>query len=220
MCIYCIFLFVFLDDNRHFEGGANWEILAPRGNRFFLRNNIGPSWLSHTTTINLTLDCLEQIVDFKSKNPKKLWITAKPCPMLIKSSLSELFPVPEVVTNEPLTIISLYSSKSNEDGAKDFVLAAREICSRLRMHGFWGDFLNPFSGKPFFAQNRSTELYKIDERFRGLGLVVENQSECVVIKNDSDTAENELDLDLKGFRGTIFSNIFCDLKQIHELIGD
>lgn len=144
--------------------------------------------------------------------------------MLIRNNLSELFPVPEVITNEQLTIISLYSSKANEDGAKDFVLAAREVCSRLRMHGYWGDFMNPFSGKPFYAHSGNKELYKIDDRFRGVGLKVENQDECVVIscdgKDGGDDPKNELAVDSKGFRGTIFSNIFSDLKQIQSLIAD
>lgn len=175
--------------------------------------------MNSTTTINLSLDCLEQIVDFKSKNPKKLWISSKSCPILVKSTLVEIFPVPEVITNEPLTIISLYSNKPFEDGAKDFVLAAREICSRLRMNGYWGDFMNPFSGKPFFAHTSTKELFKLDERFRGVGLCVENKSDCIIISSDDNRDEAKKELHF-GFRGTIFSNIFSDLKLIHELIGD
>ena len=44
------------------------------------------------------------------------------------------------------------------------------MCTRLRLNGFWADFMNPFSGKPFYSYASGKNLYKIDDRFRGLGI--------------------------------------------------
>lgn len=144
-------------------------------------------------------------------------MSAKVCPLLLKKSLAELFPTPEVIGNESLTLITLKSHLETEQGAKNFVLAAREVCSRLRMNGFWADFMNPFSGRPFYSYVNGKILYKVDERFRGLGMRFENINDCVVI-----SADNALDqaLDAKGFNGTVFSNVFPDIIRIQGLIGE
>lgn len=121
---------------------------------------------------------------------------------------------------EPLTIISLKSSLDTETAARNFVLAAREICSRLRMNGYWADFMNCFSGKPFYSYSNG-KLFRVDDRFRGLGMKFDNVNGCVVIS--SLNTQSETTADNKGaeeFRGIIVSNIFSDLTQIQGLIGD
>lgn len=122
---------------------------------------------------------------------------------------------------EPLTIISLKSSLDTETAARNFVLAAREICSRLRMNGYWADFMNCFSGKPFYSYSNG-KLFRVDDRFRGLGMKFDNVNGCVVISS-LNTQSTETTADNKGaeeFRGIIVSNIFSDLTQIQGLIGD
>lgn len=44
------------------ECGPNWEILAPRGNRFYFPNAVGPAWQGANTTILLEAP-LEALVD-------------------------------------------------------------------------------------------------------------------------------------------------------------
>lgn len=46
------------------EGGPNWELFAPRGNRFFLPGSLGPAWQGATTTAATETD-LEKMIDFK-----------------------------------------------------------------------------------------------------------------------------------------------------------
>lgn len=62
------FFFIILDDTDFLGGecGPNWELLAPRGNRFYFPNAVGPAWQSASTTINLEAP-LESIVDFDGK---------------------------------------------------------------------------------------------------------------------------------------------------------
>lgn len=66
----------------------------------------------------------------------------------MKKNLHELFPAPEVITeNHNLTLISLshqMSQLDDESVVKNFVLASKEICNTLRNHGYFADFVNPF----------------------------------------------------------------------------
>lgn len=88
-------------------------------------------------------------------------------------------------------------------------MAAREICSRLRLTGYWSDFMNPFSGKPFHSY-AGKSLYKLDQRFRGIGMKFENFNNCTVIGADQDLS----------FSGNIFTNAPVHMDVIKSLIKD
>lgn len=90
-----------------------------------------------------------------------------------------------------------------------FILAAREICSRLRVTGYWSDFMNPFSGKPFHSY-AGKSLYTRDHRFRGIGMKLESYNNCTVIGSN---------LEL-GFSGNIFTNAPANIDVIESLIKD
>lgn len=163
---------------------------------------------------------LYDLLDFTGKDKKRLHISTKKCPILLRKNLHELFPAPEVIAeNEKLTLITLSQASltgDHEKSAIEFVHAAREICSRLRLHGFWSDFLNPFSGRPFHSYHQKS-LYKLnDTRFRGLCMKFEEipavgaDENCVLICEDKSVK----------FSGSIFSNIPSNLEMIKELIMD
>jgi len=203
------------------ENGLNWELFGPRNNRFFLASgSIGPAYMNSKSTLGSDGLDLEQLVDFSNKDNSKLHIATQKCPLLIRKNLHELFPAPEVITeSEKLTLITLSQavveqSKEHEKAAIHFVLAAREICSRLRLHGYWCDFLNPMSGRPFHSYHQKS-LYKLnDERFRGLCMKFEEikavgaNENCVLICEDKSTR----------FSGTVFTNIPPNLELIKDLI--
>ncbi|XP_023300750.1 uncharacterized protein LOC111682979 isoform X2 [Lucilia cuprina] len=196
------------------ECGPNWELLSPRGNRFYFPNAVGPAWQGASTTITLEVP-LESLVDFDGKNSEKkpmLKFSVNECPSLIKKSLHELFPAPEVVSSDKLALMTLRFNGDSEIGARKFVLAAREITARLRLHGYWADFMNPFSGKPFYSWSSGKNLYKIDKRFRGLNMKLNKHNECVVISSDAeDNAEN-------AFSGSIYSNAPSEFAQLKSLL--
>lgn len=84
------------------------------------------------------------------------------------------------------------------------------MCTRLRLNGFWADFMNPFSGKPFYSYASGKNLYKIDDRFRGLGIKYEDLNHCLIISPDNE----------ETFSGSIFTNAPSDLTQLQLLIDD
>ncbi|KAJ6634674.1 Cobalamin trafficking protein CblD, partial [Pseudolycoriella hygida] len=127
------------------DGGPNWEIFNPKGNRFYLPNALGPVWLCKNSIFSPLNVNLEDLIDFGSKDPGKFEIYSQVCPVLIRENVLQKFPDSE------LRVITLSYKKHTEaeEAAKKFVIAARNICKRLSHEGHWADFINPFSGKAF-----------------------------------------------------------------------
>jgi len=183
------------------EGGPNWEIFNPKGNRFYLPNALGPGWQNSKSTISLDVN-LQNLVDFWSKEPDKLQFSFDRCPILLRNNLKELFSVKKIIgKDKELTCITLSYMKHTdiENGAKNFVIAAQEICKRLNTQLYWADFMNPFSGKPFHVDHsrESPKLYTIDKRFRGLGVNYQEINKCLLISSNADGA----------FSGSIYTNV-------------
>lgn len=61
------------------------------------------------------------------------------------------------------------------------------------MVGYWADFINPFSGQPYWSPRKGANLYETDERFRCTGFKVEQKNNCRIIMSDNS---------LKNFIGT------------------
>lgn len=198
------------------ENGANWELFGAKNNRFFLgKGSLGPAYLNNNSTFSAVTE-LEELIDLENKDKTKLHIHFQKCPMLIRKNLQEIFPAPEVISetsNLSLIILSQSSvSLEHEKAAIKFIFAAREICQRLRLHGFWADFLNPFSGKAFFSYHQKS-LYKNDERFRGLCMKLEEikgfgaKETCLLISEDKSAK----------FSGSVFTNL-PSMEMYKELV--
>ncbi|XP_055677720.1 cobalamin trafficking protein CblD-like [Lutzomyia longipalpis] len=198
----------FQDDGGPLGGeGGSLALFSP--SRFYLPGSLGPAWLTQSTTISTNIT-LEDLVDFESKSSQKFHISCQKCPMLIRNTLKELFPtVPEATAPNDVALVTLTSPAETENNAKSFVLIAREICSRLRHSGHWADFINPFSGKPFYSFI-GADLYTIDERFRGFGMKIEDTNQCRVISAD----------DQITFSGNVFTNAPASLDIIRSLLDE
>lgn len=55
------------------EGGPNWELFAPRGNRFFLPGSLGPAWQGSSTTAACDGD-LDSLIDFEEEDVSSLGV--------------------------------------------------------------------------------------------------------------------------------------------------
>ncbi|XP_070496280.1 methylmalonic aciduria and homocystinuria type D homolog, mitochondrial [Chironomus tepperi] len=198
------------------ENGANWELFGAKNNRFFLgKGSVGPAYLNSLSTHTATTE-LDELIDLDNKDKTKLHLSFQKCPMLIRKNLQEMFPAPEVITETSSLSLIILSQPSNylehEKAAIKFIFAAREICQRLRLHGYWADFLNPFSGKAFFSYHQKS-LYKNDERFRGLCMKLEsikgfgNKDSCLLISEDKSPK----------FSGSVFTNL-PSIEMFKELV--
>jgi len=59
------------------------------------------------------------------------------------------------------------------------------MCTKLKMVGYWADFINPFSGQPHMNPRKSANLYETDQRFRCVGFKIEQKNNCRIIASDN-----------------------------------
>lgn len=95
--------------------------------------------------------------------------------------------------------------------AKYFVLAASDICAKLRRMGYWADFINPFSGQPHLNLQKNNTLYKTDERFRCLGFKILHRNNCKVILYDNNA---------KNFLGNLYTTAPASTEFLKEILYD
>lgn len=93
------------------------------------------------------------------------------------------------------------------------------------MHGYWADFMNPFSGKPFHSYASGKHLYKVDARFRGLGIRFEERDACLVIapaEADSRSGDHDGGLadETLPFSGNVFTTAPLSLTMLQALVVD
>ncbi|EDV95108.1 cobalamin trafficking protein CblD [Drosophila grimshawi] len=202
------------DDLNSWEGEPNWELTSKRHNRFYLPNATGPAWQGDTSTVCL-MEPLAHLVNFfrePNVDKSRLEFACCQCPMLIRDSIFELFPVRAIGQKDyAITLLTLSYEGEIEQGAAKFVLAAREISDRLLSLGYWSDFVNPFSGRPYYLPRDGSTLYKQDSRFRGVNMCLSIYNECVLI-----TAEEN---DNVCFSGTVFCTAPNDYGLLVELLA-
>lgn len=63
-------------------------------------------------------------------------------------------------------------------------MTANNICGKLKKAGYWADFINPFSGRPYLVPIPSNTLSKTDEKFRCLDFQIFDINDCKVISID------------------------------------
>lgn len=220
---------------------SNWELLTPRGFRFYLPGSIGPGWSDVTTTIQVKTQLVDlhsnkqilvdgpkeksgRLLSRSRKNNQRpeLRYVAQECPLLLRKGIEELFPGCLDVGSPQLTIVTVSQSINpkvmkwnreieTEKLAKYFVLAASDICAKLRRMGYWADFINPFSGQPHLNLQKNSTLYKTDERFRCLGFKILHRSNCKVILYDNNA---------KNFLGNFYTTAPASTEFLREILHE
>ncbi|CAL7946701.1 unnamed protein product [Xylocopa violacea] len=221
---------------------SNWELLTPRGFRFYLPGSIGPGWSDVTTTVQVRSQLLDlcgsdkkvSANDPKEKSVRRsgrlrdpdqhsiLRCVAQECPLLLRKGIEELFPGCLDVGSPQLTIITISqlvnakvmrwnNEMETEKLAKHFVIAASDICAKLRTLGYWADFINPFSGQPHLNSQKNSTLYKTDERFRCLGFKISHRNNCKVIFYDNN---------VKNFLGNLYTTAPASTEFLKEILRE
>ncbi|XP_049792253.1 methylmalonic aciduria and homocystinuria type D homolog, mitochondrial-like isoform X2 [Schistocerca nitens] len=176
----------------------NWELLAPRGYRFYLPGGLGPAWYDSTST-PLPYGAIAQTPVTDSKFD----FTVQRCPVLLRKDVEELFTGVNFRGLE-LSVVTLTYHRAKkrtlggnvtadpegerETVVKSFVVVAQEVCTKLKMAGYWADFVNPFSGRPYFGTGFELGgmLYRVDPRFRCLGFrVIDAPTGCSILAHSA-----------------------------------
>ncbi|ESO12981.1 hypothetical protein HELRODRAFT_63279, partial [Helobdella robusta] len=105
----------------------------------------------------------------------------------------ELF-VDRDLSNGPLSIVTLSQNTVNDMSAWSpsveeereeilvkFIEGATEICNALKSAGYWADFIEPESGRPYFGAYTGSTLFETDHRYKKLGFNINDLGCCKVI---------------------------------------
>lgn len=117
------------------------------------------------------------------------------CPQILRKDFADLFPDRNTMEG-PFTVLTLSQHTQNdmstwsmdveterEELLETFMHGAMEICSCLQKHGFWSDFIDPSTGKPFKGPHTNAAFFETDERYRKLGFQIEDLGCCKVIRH-------------------------------------
>ncbi|KRT82274.1 hypothetical protein AMK59_3785, partial [Oryctes borbonicus] len=182
---------------------------------FFMPGNVGPAWYDVYTTINNEGAFTMEEID--NNNDANIICRAQECPKVLRQTVCDLFPQRNLESSE-LSVITITLKPDAKDFRRNmeleteklaqiFVLAAKNVCHKLRNAGYWADFVNPFSGRPYFTTG-SQNLYETDEKFRCLDFQIYEIDNCKIISNEATSSK-------KTFIGTFNCLLFDRIKLFY-----
>lgn len=156
----------------------------------------------HIDTTEQFLTSIDEIdVDFVDRDLSiptsvdRMEYRAHKCPVLLRKEFKDLFPQRNIMEGE-LTVITISLKTKNdmttwsseveqerEELLEMFIQGAAGICQAFEKAGFWADFIDPSSGKPFNSSHTNFTLFETDERYRKLGFEIHDLGCCKVISH-------------------------------------
>jgi len=153
-----------------------------------------------TSVDEIELEFLDQNMSDSSEKTTpgptdKMELRAHSCPTLLRKDFKELFPNKNIMEgNFTVVVISfktdtdqtLWSSEVEEEREKlleSYIHGAVEICQAFEDSGYWADFIDPTSGKPFKGPHTNFTLFETDERYRKLGFDIKDLGCCKVVSH-------------------------------------
>jgi len=158
-------------------------------------------------------------------NSGNLEMTVVECPRLLHEHVVRMFvDRPTSVDNKQPTVTVLnLTQKSVSDMSvwtpamereRDqltmvFIESATSICAALRELGYWADFIDPASGRPYLGKFTNHTLFETDEYYNLLGYQIEDLGCCKVTKH--------MLWGTHAFIGTIFTNAPTNAEAINQI---
>lgn len=133
-------------------------------------------------------------VDCESKH-QQMKCNVIDAPFVAKRELVDLFPDRATsVMESPLSMLTLsyrtehdmsawsYNMECERDSLfGSLVDTGNTICESLRSEGYWADFIDPASGRPYAGPFTNATLFETDSRYRHMGMEVEDLGCCKVL---------------------------------------
>jgi len=100
--------------------------------------------------------------------------------------------------------------QERDDVISQFVSTAIAVCESLQREGYWADFIDPTSGRPYVGPFTNATLFESDERYRHFGFSIEDLGCCKVIRHPV--------WGTHAFVGSIFSDAPMDSPILQKLL--
>eukprot|EP00117_Sycon_ciliatum_P038209 scpid73997/ scgid28438/ Methylmalonic aciduria and homocystinuria type D homolog, mitochondrial len=143
----------------------------------------------------------------------------------VQRSMMEMFPEAPALPRDGLTIMTVsqhtHANMSNwsdsvaeerDDALARFLVIAKSACGKLMAAGYWADFVDPHSGRAFYASHTNNTLTETDERMRHLGYTVEDLGCCKCLSHPK--------WGTHVFGGVLVTNAPVDSPALASIIGN
>lgn len=213
------------DTNHLVWRDPSFELLTSNEFPLFLRGDIGLAWYDSQTTVKIQYELvMEQVLNNEDKVPNgDIVCSVQTCPTVLRKTVKELFPYRTLDDTSELCVITIglksdiklmriNKELETEKLAQTFLIAAKNICNKLQNAGYWADFINPFSGRPYFIPTALRELYETDEKFRCLDFQIFEIKHCKVILSKQSSQ--------KTFIGSLFTSAPLKKNRLNSIFTD
>lgn len=160
---------------------------------------------------------------FDENGSKILHCEAHECPMLLVKDFQELFPQNNINLSNGLTVLTItHKTKydmtiwsndvinEREKLLDKFVATAEKMCTYLKGNGYWADFVDPSSGRPYYGDYTPATFFETDERYRRFGFEIEDLGCCKVLMHKR--------WGTNAFVGALFTNASRDSDVVQRLV--
>lgn len=164
---------------------------GPKDKSFPLPGNVGSKYQLELTKYHPDDGFLPE----EPSAQESLECAAHDCPQMLRKDFQSLFPNIDIC-HGTLSVITI-SQKTENDMTKwnpaveiereemlaTFVQGAQDICAGLSEEGYWADFIDPSSGRPYLGQFTNSTMFETDERYRHFGFEIDDLGCCKVIRH-------------------------------------
>ncbi|KAE9417237.1 hypothetical protein Angca_004412 [Angiostrongylus cantonensis] len=149
-------------------------------------------------------------------------LTVQECPRLLKKDMKHLFPGMSFdsvnvsvinITQKTEHDMKVWNEKMEQERemlTASFISSAIAMCATLRRCGYWADFIDPSSGRPYLGKFTNHALFETDDAYKQMGFRIEDLGCCKVLQH--------VVWGSRAFVGTLFTDAPIDCSIIQDII--
>jgi hypothetical protein len=186
--------------------------------------------VAHKLHSEMQVDALKQFGRMSRREDVAVQVAAVPgvqcaavdAPKLVRNEFNDLFPNRNLQKGD-CTIVTMLRKTEHDSAAwtppmeqerdtltANFIQTATEVCDSLRQMGYWADFIDPSSGRPYLGVFTNSTLMETDERYRHMGIRVQDLGCCKVIDHK--------EWGSCAFLGSLFTNAPSDSQAVTKVL--
>lgn len=149
-------------------------------------------------------------------------LVVQECPRLLKKDMKHIFPGMNfdnvnvcVINITQKTVHDMKAWSEDMEQERDaltasFISSATAITTTLRRCGYWADFIDPSSGRPYLGKFTNYTLFETDDAYKEMGFRIEDLGCCKVLQH--------IAWGSNAFVGTLFTDAPPDCTIVQDIV--